>query len=149
MDRFFRGFVAGVVGGVIMNIWSVVSVNLLHLSKFHYLDWAAVMTFGYPSGNILESLMSLATHLVWTGFLGIVAAYFLSLTTSKQYLLKGILIGFTLFFIINALPVLFHTPYLHNTTFGTSVSNAIGSIVWGLGVAWTLRYLDTTSNVQT
>ena len=142
MDRFYRGFLAGVVGGIIMNIWSFISVDLLNFSEFHFIDWAAVMTYGSPPDNFLENMMSLITHLAWTGFLGIVTAYIIPLTTSRKFLLKGVIIGFILFFILNALPVLFQTPYLHDITSETALSNAIGSILWGLGTALTLRYLD-------
>ena len=30
MDRFFRGFTAGVVGGIVMHLWTLVALNILN-----------------------------------------------------------------------------------------------------------------------
>lgn len=43
MDRFYRGVIAGTVGGIIMNIWDLFSYYVLDFADLRYLDWAAVL----------------------------------------------------------------------------------------------------------
>ena len=47
MDRVMKGVIAGVLGGIVMNIWSFISVYILKFSNLLYLDWLSVMLYGH------------------------------------------------------------------------------------------------------
>lgn len=142
MDRFFRGLVAGIIGGVVMNIWSLISFNILHFTDKRFLDWAAVMLYGQLSGGLFEEIMALMAQILFVGFLGILFAFFIPHVTSRGYILKGLFYGFITGFFIYAIPVLFKTPFLYKTDFPTAVSNLIGGLLWGLTLALTLHWFD-------
>lgn len=57
-DRVYRGFVAGVVGGVVSSALSHLSY-FLQLTTLRLSDWAAILIFGYVPpfiyvGNIFQ-----------------------------------------------------------------------------------------------
>ncbi len=91
MDRFFRGFTAGVVGGVLMQIWSFFSFHVLDFCKLRVIDWAAIMIFGKQTETILETIFAVFAHLLFAGFLGMVFAFLLLRVTSRLCLLKGVI----------------------------------------------------------
>lgn len=142
MDRFLRGLISGVIGGVVMNIWSMTSYYFFHFSNRRFLDWAAVLIFGHLPSNIYETLLALLTQILWAGFLGILFAYFIPVITSRDYLLKGAFWGFISGFIMYALAILLNMPYFHAVSFDTVLSQMIGGILWGLTLAYTLERLD-------
>jgi len=61
MDRFFRGFAAGLAGGIVRR----------------FLDWSGVFLFGRLPKSTLEIGYALLIHLVLTGALGVVFAFFI------------------------------------------------------------------------
>ena len=40
MDRFTRGFIAGIVGGLTMHLWTLVALNILNWEIIRFIDWA-------------------------------------------------------------------------------------------------------------
>ena len=142
MDRFFRGFTAGIVGGVLMQIWSFFSFHVLGLTKLRFMDWAAIIVFGEQAETILEAIFALFAHLLFAGFLGMVFAFLLPQVTSRLYLLKGVLFGIIVGFFIYAIPMLLQTPRLTQATLGTALTDHIGGVIWGLATAYTLARLS-------
>lgn len=142
MDRYFRGFVSGLIGGVAMNIWSLFSYHILHFSTLRMLDWAGIMIYGHLPMTFLGSAYALTVHLFWTGFLGIVFAYLITYTTSQHYILKGIIFSVISGIIIYSLPRLFHIQNLTTTPFTTSVSDHTGGIIFGVTMAYFLGKFD-------
>lgn len=65
MDRYLRGLIAGIIGGVAMNLWTVI--------KTHF-----------------EGFYALINQLTWVGLLGIAFSYSFPLTTSRSYLIYAI-----------------------------------------------------------
>jgi hypothetical protein len=148
MDRFFRGLIAGMAGGAVMNIWSFISYDLLNFTNVRFIDWSAVFIFGDRPGNFIETIMALVSHILWSGFLGILMAILFSYFTSRGYLIKGAFFGFITGFIIYAIPVLFNVQLLEFKETATAASNMIGGILWGLTTAYVLRLLDSTPNLR-
>lgn len=144
MDRFFRGLIAGITGGIAMNLWSLIAVYILNWPIRRFIDWAAVLLYGRLPGSFAETSFALLMHILWTGTLGIIFAYMIPLTTSRGYLLKGAVFGIISGFIIYAMPTLLQTPILSENNFLSTFSNHIGGLVWGLTTAQMLRFLETT-----
>ncbi|SFG69578.1 hypothetical protein SAMN05660649_02393 [Desulfotomaculum arcticum] len=148
MDRTFRGAIAGIIGGIIMDVWDLISYHFLQIGSFRYLDWAAMMIYGEPPENIYETIVSLITQVLWAGFLGIIFSFILIKITSRGYLIKGALYGFIASFIIFAIPVLFKVPHLDQTGPNTQISHFIGAIIYGVTTAAVLHWLDSTPGVK-
>jgi len=86
MDRYHRGLVAGMIAGIPMNIWDLISYHYLRFSELRYLDWSAVTIFGHlPKGNA-EIAFALISHFFWVGFLGMIFAFLIGKITSRKYL---------------------------------------------------------------
>jgi len=144
MDRFFRGFIAGVVGGLIMNAWSLFSFHILHFTDRRYLDWASAVLYGHLPSSTFEAVYALIIQILWVGLLGILFAFLVPTITSRGYLLKGLIYGLSIGFLIYAIPTLLQMPELAETPVKTTVSDHIGGFIWGLTMAYTLHRMDTT-----
>lgn len=142
MDRFFRGFIAGIIGGIFMNIWSVLAYYVIKISEIRFLDWASVFLYGHMPLSIPEALYALIIQIGFAGGLGVLMAYFIQGVGSQGYLLKGIVFGFGIFFLIYSIPTLFNTPGLVIIPFFSALSNNIGGIIWGFTTAYCLGYFD-------
>ncbi len=142
MDHFFKGFLSGMTGGLIMDLWGFLVKDLLRIATRNYIDWAAVTIYGFLPTNFSESLFAFGTHLLWTGFLGIVLAYLLPRLSSQGYRIKGAFLGFIIGFFIYGIAILFRMPFFTKIPFPTSVTNAIGGLLWGIITAHMLGWLD-------
>lgn len=148
MDRFYRGFTAGVAGGIVMNTFSFVSYQF-NFTNVRFIDWSAIMIFGSRPDNIIQTIVATLTHLGWAGFLGILLAWLFPVVTSRGYLFKGTFFGFITGFILYGVMVLFSVQHLEFTGTATAASNVIGGTMWGLTAAYVLRLLDSSPRVKT
>lgn len=142
MDRFFRGFTAGVVGGIAMNLWTLVTLNVLNWEIIRFIDWAGILIFGDLPKSHAEGLFALWMQLLWVGVLGAGFAFLIPHVTSQAYLLKGMLYGVVFGFFIYTIPTLFQMPILKEASLATALSNHIGGAIWGLVMSKTLYLLD-------
>ena len=149
MDRFFRGLIAGITGGIAMNIWTLIAVFIFNWPIVRFVDWASIIIYGDFPRSHAEGIFALMMHLLWTGVLGIIFAYLIPQITSYGYLLKGAIFGVVLGFLIYAIPTLLQTPLLAEHSFITVLSNHTGGLIWGLTLAQTLRWLDRKSPLST
>jgi hypothetical protein len=142
MDRFFRGLVAGIAGGVAMNIWSAFAYYILKLPIRRFIDWAGIVLYGDYPHTVYESLFALLMQILWVGLLGVIFAYMIFQATSRGYLIKGAFFGIISGFFIYAIPTLLGSKHLATTSFTTVISNHFGGLIWGLTTAQTVRWLD-------
>lgn len=142
MDRFFRGLLSGMSGGLAMDLWGFVVKDLLHISSRNYVDWASVVTYGFLPNNWYEFLIAFVTHLLWTGFLGIIFAYLLPNLSTRGYRIKGGFFGFVIGFFIYGIAIFLRMPFFTKIPFPTAASNAVGGIIWGVLMAETLEWLE-------
>lgn len=148
MDRFYRGLLAGMVAGVPMNAWDLISYHLLHFSKLRYLDWASVVIYGDLPNNNLAVAFALISHIFWVGFLGVGFAFLIPSITSRKYLVKGAIYGYITGFLIYATGITFKMPIIMHRTPETAISQFVGATIWGLFLALMLRWLDTRPKVK-
>lgn len=141
MDKFYRGLTAGVISGIPMNIWSLISYHLLEFGDLRFLDWAALMIYGNKSANIIQEIYASLMHFAWVGFLGVIFAYLVPVLGPKWLLGKAIFYSFIIGFITYAIPVLFSTPELTSSPLETVLHNHLGGIIWGISLALVYQYL--------
>ena len=139
MDRFFKGFFAGLLAGIPMNIWSLFSYHTLNFGEIRFLDWMGVILYGTLPETFAEQAYALFVQVLGLGVLGILFAYLLVQTTSRWYIGKAIIYSAAVSFAAYALPALFQMPYLSTMPLSAVVSNHIGALIWGVGLGYTLK----------
>ncbi len=142
MDRFTRGLIAGIAGGIAMNLWTVFAVFVLQLEIIRFVDWAAVILYGDLARSHIEATLALLMQLMWSGVLGIAFAFMIAQVSSQRYYLKGAVFRIISGFIIYAIPTVLQVPVLAEHSFATVASNHTGGLIWGLVTAKMLHVLD-------
>lgn len=131
-DRFTRGFLAGLVGGAVMNLLNLLFVYIFHFGKCLYLDWAAVMLYGNKATDFAEVFIALIAQVVFTGFLSILFAFLIPLIDSRNYWFKGWLFGILCWFFIYAAFILFKVPEFGHRSVETVISFFITASAYGI-----------------
>ena len=141
-DRLTRGFLAGVVGGILMDIISYISLKL-NIANFHHTDWPALILFGQQSANTVEVIFAMIIQLIFVGSLGILFTYLLTtLFSSKNHLFKGWLFGVMSWFLIYVIASLAKFPELTPLDTGTAITDFVIASVYGMVLAETIRWLE-------
>jgi thiamine transporter ThiT len=140
-DRFTNGFIAGLLGGVIIGILDLVLYSL-GVVQIPYLDWASVLIFGYRFTTLLEAAISQLGQLLFSAVAGVLFAYLLSLTSSRYYLFKGWVYGLVVWFGTYSITLLFKVTPLIPIKPDTVISHIVTASVYGLVLAESLRRLS-------
>jgi hypothetical protein len=141
-DRLYRGFVAGVVGGVVSNTLSHLSY-FLGFTTLRLSDWAAILIFSHvPPFSLGERIFAVFIQIGWSGAVGSMFAYFLVWVTSRKILFKAWMLGTVPFFIIYLLTALFQTPGTVSLPLNTVLSNYITSSIFGVVMGYSFKVLD-------
>jgi len=143
VDRFYRGFVAGMVAAIPLNAWSFFSYHILGLTQRRLLDWAGMMVFGVLPRTAVQVVLALFMQLVWSGLRGIFFVYLLRSIGSQGLIGKAVIFSVIVSFLEESIVVLFKVPNLVRTTTGTLISTLVGAVMWGAVLALLLRRLDT------
>jgi len=148
-DRLTRGFIAGILSGILMNLESYTSYSL-ELNTLRYVDWTSIMMFGHiPPFEIGEIIWAQMSNLILAGVLGIIFVYLIPQVTSKNLLLKGWLYGVFIWITIYAFdPILLEVEGITTTPLRTSISNFVGASIFGLALAWFIKRLTNKSNSE-
>lgn len=147
-DVITRGFIAGLTGGILMNIISYISYYI-GIANLRFLDWPSIIITGHSPVNTLSLLFFLAVQLIFVGFLGSVFALLISrLVTSTNYIFKGILFGIISWFAIYGLTYLADVPKLTPLIMGTAITDFTGAVVYGVTMAEILNRLDIRTGLS-
>lgn len=141
MGKMERGFIAGVIAAIPMNIWSFISYNLLKFTEIRFLDWAAIFLFGTLPKSGIQVAMGLVFHFLWAGFLGTIFAYIFPETNARWYVGKAVIYSLLVAFFQYAISVLYSIPNLKILPTTTVISNHIGGIIWGFTLGWVSKWL--------
>ena len=147
MDRSFRGFIAGVVAGLVLNAFNLICYYPLHLVKIRFIDWSSIIVISGRPETLLEITESLFHQLMWDGALGTIFAHLIPQVTSRGYLLNGAFYGYILAFIFRSIVELYRVPFLTDGKVPsmTTILNTIGVLLWGLVLAAVLKKFDKTA----
>jgi uncharacterized membrane protein YagU involved in acid resistance len=140
-DRFYNGFISGLLGGVVPFAFNYGS-HALGFSTLVWADFMGAFIMGKRPENILEMVFFVGVQFVFLGLLGAIFALILPLITSKHYLFKGALYGATVWFIVFSFPYLLQLPDLAFVPLRTSVTHVISAALWGITLAFILKRLD-------
>jgi len=135
-DRLTRGFYAGLGATVLQNGWSFLAYAL-GLTTLRMADWAAIVILGRSGPfTTAETMLGLSGHLIWGGLLGIVFVYLIPYVKHRHLTLKGLLYGWSIWFFIYGLTLLFKVEPTLNLPLMTPISDFVGATIYGLVIAW-------------
>lgn len=140
-DRLTIGFLAGLAGGVMMNVISLTSYYA-DITGLRYLDWAAIAIYGTRPVNLAEAVFALVVQIFFVGILGVLFAYLIIIITSRNILLRGWLFGVAVWFSLYGITLLFHVQETIPVRLDTALTDFVGASVYGLVLALTLRWLE-------
>lgn len=140
-DRFTKGFIAGVIAGLTMNIWSW-AVGSMKLTTLRMADWAGLILYGHrPPFDTTEFMIAQIAQLFFCGALGVFFAYFITWVKSRNIYLKGLLFSFMNWFACYSVATLYKVDGVIPIPVQTVVSNLIGATIFGLALAAALKAL--------
>ncbi|HWQ71628.1 MAG TPA: hypothetical protein VN370_04820, partial [Desulfitobacteriaceae bacterium] len=143
MDRTFRGLLAGMAAGLIMNLWNLADFYLLKITQIRFLDWAAVLITWSKPADSLATIFSFTIQLLWDGLLGILFAHLLVSITSRGIIIKSAYFSLMCWFIFIIIVNLFRVPFLSGVqSVPGAISNVFAVILWGISLGFTLKRLD-------
>ena len=58
MDRFHRGFIAGVISGIFLNVYNFICYYILKVTEIRFVDWTSIMAYGHRPENLNELLLT-------------------------------------------------------------------------------------------
>lgn len=148
MDRFISGWLSGLVAGALMNMWSFFSFHILNFTKYRIVDWTGGIIFGKLPENLTEIIVALILNLLFAGFLGSISAMILFHIGSDYLYVKGIIIATIFTFVFLSAPTLFQEPMFKSMDVNSVISNYIGSIIWGLTVSGSLKWIDKNYSIK-
>ncbi|WP_238455617.1 DUF6789 family protein [Desulfolucanica intricata] len=147
-DRLARGFLAGIVGSIAMNIFNLISYYL-GIAELRFLDWAAVVIYGTKPENIFETIFAQLIQIIFASILGIIFAYLIPQIGSINYYLRGWLYGASTWFLLYVISLLYKIELTIPLHVDTAASDFLGSSIYGLVLAKTLFWLDNKVKIDT
>ncbi|MFZ5943146.1 MAG: hypothetical protein ACOYVD_03480 [Bacillota bacterium] len=146
-DRFTKGFITGIMAGLVETPFGLISY-MLDFGKLRFLDFAAIMIYGYKPENFWEALFAQIGYIMFSSLLGIVFVYLLLLITSANIFLKSWFFAVAVWFFSYAVTLLFQVPELKEITFSSTISNYMSASIWGLALAYFAGKMDSRLKVN-
>ena len=141
-DKFTKAFIAGLGASIIMNLFNFISFYVLQFSSVRYLDYASIALYGSKPESFLAAAFAQLAQILFSGFLGMVMLYYLSVVGQDNVLLKGWIFSFKAWFVIFGIGLLFKLPLLEKVPTNTAISNFTSASIYGITAAWLLTWLE-------
>jgi hypothetical protein len=143
-DKLTRGFVAGVLGGVVQS-GITNPLYVLKLTKLRWLDFASVIVFGKRPEGFSQAFVSEVVTTIWSGLLGIGYTYALPRLGERNHRFKGMLYGVSSWFSIYSVVHLLDVSRLMKIDRNTATIHGVVSALWGLVMDETLDRLEKST----
>jgi len=140
-DRFLRGFVAGVCGGIVMNLGSL-AFYLSGLTSLPFWEWAAIMILGKQPAGTIDLALAVSSHLFFTGILGILFTYLILLFSPAYLLFKGVVYALAVWFLIYGITMLYKVQGTVPVNYSTVLGNITGATLYGLTLSALLLFFE-------
>ena len=140
-DRMTRGIITGAVAAVVQNVY-IFGAHMAGFTKVDYEDYAEMVFFSKLLPGFFPSFLGLIGHLVWDIFLGIIFAYIIKYSSSRFYVLKGMVFGAFVWWLVKVSCTLFRLPGLSTPSYRQVGVFLIGALLFGVVTAYTLKLLD-------
>jgi len=141
-DRFMRGLLAGMIGGIAALAVNLFFNDVLNFGKLHFYQISGVMIFGHLPLGLAQSIFAEIGHIGLSAAVGIVLAYLLPKIKTDYLWIKGIFAGLAVWFAVYATTVLFDVPAVLKTDLPSALTNFLASVAYGLVTVIVLRKFD-------
>lgn len=146
-DRFYNGFLSGILGGIIPFIFNFAALEL-GFSTFVWAHYMGLFIMGEKPEGITEMIFFVIMQFAFMGVLGAVFAFIIPYISSKHLILKGIIYGTTIWFILLSIPYLLQLPAVENAPLKSVISSLIAVILWGTALSLILKKLDSRIKIK-
>lgn len=140
-DRFTKGFLAGIIGGVTTTILGYLFF-LLKFGSMRFADFAAIMIYGRKAKEFLELLFATLIHWGFSGAGGALFVNLIKIIATKNLIFKGWFFGVSIWFFVYIVTELFEIPEMKTISLSSSVSNFLASSLYGIVMAKAYLYLE-------
>ncbi|WP_312519415.1 hypothetical protein [Anaerospora sp.] len=147
-DRFTRGFTAGIISGLAMNIYSWLAGSMA-LTTLRMVDWAGLVLYGHrPPFDTTEFIVAQVAQLIYCGALGVFFAYFITWVKSRNIYFKGWLFSTMTWFACYGIATLYKLEGTIPMPVKTVISNFIAAMIFGLAIAALTTVAATDKNTS-
>ncbi len=141
-DRMTRGVIAGAVGAVVQNVY-IFAAQIAGFTRTNYEDYSEIFFFSRLLPGLFPTFFGLVGHLIWDVFLGIIFVYGIKLTSSRFYVLKGVVYSAFIWWLVNVISLLFRIPVFDSLSYREQGAYFVGALLFGLVLAFTLKILGS------
>lgn len=141
-ERMIRSFVAGAVGGIVKDIIDLILYYGFHFVNYRYLDFAAMIIYGKKPTFWWDTIFAQFVEFIFTGLIGVLYTALIPRETNRNYLIKGWLYGVSVWLFLSIMGMIYKTPFFANTPWQTTNGDFLTSSIYGIVLAWTLRFFD-------
>ncbi|WP_347489162.1 hypothetical protein ABDB91_18345 [Desulfoscipio sp. XC116] len=141
-DRFTRILLAGALASLILLGLNLFSYYALNFSERRFINYASLMILGRKESNLAETILSSVAQIGFATGIFLIFSYFLLKKNNKNYIIRGLFIGFGSWFAIMSLAYIIGLHKVLPMAFGSALSYMITSSIWGIAGASVLQTLD-------
>jgi hypothetical protein len=141
-DRLLRGALAGLIGGIWLIGWNLVSKFLLYFAKMTWVESMSQLIMGHEVENAMDFIVSIGFQCIWNGFIGILFVRFVVREKEGSYLGRAIGLLFITWFLLEAIGTMYHIKTLDLVQWQTVLSNWVGITGFGIILGWLLKKWD-------
>ncbi|OWZ82847.1 hypothetical protein [Natranaerobius trueperi] len=140
-DRFYYGFISGILAGIFPLIINLGSL-LVNLTTLIWSDFMSVYIIGRTPEGMLETLFFIVVQFVFLGVVGILFNFLLPHILSERIALKGFVYGIVVWFVLFTMPTLLGIPKLEELPIKTAITHLFSAGAWGIALALILNKIN-------
>lgn len=146
-DRFFYGFIAGIIGCIFQSIvtWGFYALKIANL---RFMDFSASLIYGQKATSFFESIFAELAVYFFQGVLGIGFAYMIPVISSRHYLFKGWVYGVVVWFLVIAIMIISRVPELSAIEPINAFSLFLGASVYGITLAMAAKKIVSMKKIN-
>lgn len=146
MDRTLRGLTAGIIAAIPKYLWNLIDYYWLHLNNLRFIDWSGMLMMGHIPDSTLDFIFASFLLFLCDGIIGIAFTYLLGKTTSRGFIIKGLVFSYVVTFIFRTLVLFYRIPVLSDSqTSLRMMSSMFAGFLWGGLTGLILKWLDKAS----
>lgn len=145
-ERLIAGGFAGLTGAAVQGIFESLA-KAFELGDRVFIDFSQALFAHRLFEGVLAFIVGLLAHLILGLIFGIIFAYIIMVTSSNNYLLKGLVYGVVLWLLAAGVGLLVNLPGFREAPLNEALVTLSGTVVYGLITAYTLKIIDERTNI--
>ncbi len=140
-DRLVAGGLAGIIAGLIQYVYGLLT-EAIGFTDRSFGQFSEIVLSSRVYTGVLGFIIGLVSHIAVAIMFGVIFAYIIAKTSSRYYLLKGAGYGLVLWFLLSGFGTVARLPLFEDIPPLDASDILIGSILYGLVLAYTLKLLE-------